>query len=77
MCKSYFRPCKFFVDLQKMWQKKKNLNISSFQLGFFKRLTKEEMAKNLNEKLEKARMKEDLDVCVAEIEEIEDDLSSS
>lgn len=50
------------------------LNISSFQLGFFKRLTKEEMTKNLNEKLEIARMKEDLDVCVAEKE---DDLSSS
>nr|XP_014099168.1 integrin alpha-PS3-like [Bactrocera oleae] len=44
------------------------------KLGFFKRLTKEEMTKNLNEKLEIARMKEDLDVCVAEKE---DDLSSS
>ncbi|CAD7013280.1 unnamed protein product [Ceratitis capitata] len=37
--------------------------------GFFKRLTKEEMEKNFNEKQEKARMKEDLDVCFAEIEE--------
>ncbi|XP_039956420.1 integrin alpha-PS4-like [Bactrocera tryoni] len=44
------------------------------KLGFFKRLTKEEMEKNLIEKREKARMKEDLDVCVAEIE---DDLTSS
>uniref|UniRef100_A0A034WCR8 Integrin alpha-PS3 n=1 Tax=Bactrocera dorsalis TaxID=27457 RepID=A0A034WCR8_BACDO len=44
------------------------------KLGFFKRLTKEEMEKNLIEKREKARMKEDLDVCVAEIE---DDLDSS
>ncbi|XP_054089935.1 integrin alpha-PS3 [Zeugodacus cucurbitae] len=44
------------------------------KLGFFKRLTKEEMAKNLNEKLEKARMKEDLDVCIAEVDA--DDLST-